>query len=315
MDKKTLGRLERIWDIRDYWQREDTDFTPWLADEENIAILGEALGIELEVEQSEVNVGQYRADILCRNTADDTFVLIENQLAPTNHTHLGQLITYASGLDAVTLVWIVERFSEEHRSALDWLNRITDEKFYFFGLEIELWRIGESQPAPKFNVVAKPNDWSKIVKETAEGDRSPSTPWRQKQYDFWEAFRNYLVDNNSAFKAPSRSVRQWAAYGIGRGGTALVVSINQKNIRVQVQIKNKRHPTWYKSLEENREEIEIEMGAQLDWEERPNQLWSWARTTYEVDMMNQDHWGTVIQWAVAQMTKMKDIFQPRLKVL
>ena len=314
MDKKTLGRLERIWDIRDYWQREDTDFTPWLADEENIAILGEALGIELEVEQSEANVGSYRADILCRNTADDTFVLIENQLAPTNHTHLGQLITYASGLDAVTLVWIVERFSEEHRAALDWLNRITDEKFYFFGLEIELWRIGESQPAPKFNIVAKPNDWSKIVKETTEGDRSPSTPWRQKQYEFWEAFRKYLIDNNSVFKIP-RSTRGWARYGIGRGGTSLVVGINKKAVWIQVQINSNRHPTWYKSLEENREEIEIEMGIQLEWEERPNRQLSWMRSTYDVDTTNEEHWDTIMQWSVAQMTKMKNIFQPRLKVL
>jgi len=85
-------------------------------------------------------------------------VLIENQLERTDHTHLGQLLTYASGLEAVTIVWIAARFTEKHRSTLDWLNKITDDRFRFFGLEVELWRIGDSPAAPKFNVVSKPND-------------------------------------------------------------------------------------------------------------------------------------------------------------
>jgi len=94
-------------------------------------------------------------------------VLIENQLERTDHTHLGQLLTYASGLEAVTIVWIAERFTEEHRSTLDWLNKITDESFRFFGLEVELWRIGNSPAAPKFNLVSKPNEWSHSVAQAA----------------------------------------------------------------------------------------------------------------------------------------------------
>ena len=166
MKTKPLGRLEKV-DLREYWKREDTHFTPWLAQEENISLLGDTIDMELEVQGQEANVGPFRADVLCRNTADDTLVLIENQLERTDHTHLGQLITYAAGLDAVTLVWVVQRFTEEHRAALDWLNRITDDDFHFFGLEIELWQIGDSVAAPKFNLVAKPNDWSKSVRDAA----------------------------------------------------------------------------------------------------------------------------------------------------
>ena len=158
MTVQTMGRLERV-ELRDIWASEATSFTPWLARPENLAVLGEALNIDLELEAQERAVGPFRADILCKDTDKDRWVLIENQLERTDHTHLGQLLTYASGLDAVTIVWIAARFTEEHRSTLDWLNKITNESFRFFGLEVELWKIGNSPAAPKFNVVSKPNEW------------------------------------------------------------------------------------------------------------------------------------------------------------
>jgi hypothetical protein len=132
-----LGRLERA-DLREVWLSEAGDFTPWLAREENVALLGDAIGLELEVEAQEKDVGPFRADILCKDTATANWVLVENQLERTDHGHLGQLLTYAAGLQAVTIVWIAQRFTEEHRAALDWLNEITDDRFNFFGLEIEL---------------------------------------------------------------------------------------------------------------------------------------------------------------------------------
>ena len=161
-----LGRLERV-DLGTIWADEAQNFTPWLAKEANLAILGETIGVELELEAQERNVGPFRADILCKDTADGSWVLIENQLRRTDHVHLGQLLTYAAGLHAVTIVWVAAQFTEEHRATLDWLNDITGDEFRFFGLEIELWRIGSSPPAPKFNVIAKPNDWTQSIGEAA----------------------------------------------------------------------------------------------------------------------------------------------------
>lgn len=135
--KVPLERLEKI-DLRSYWEREDIDFTPWLAEAENIQLLGDTVGLELEIEAQEKEVGPFRADILCKDTANDHWVLIENQLERTDHIHLGQLLTYAAGLNAVTIIWIAARFTDEHRATLDWLNEITNEDFTFFGLEIEL---------------------------------------------------------------------------------------------------------------------------------------------------------------------------------
>jgi RecB family endonuclease NucS len=130
-----LGRLEKV-ELRSFWKKEDRDFTPWLAQDENIQLLSETIGIELEVQSQEEGVGPFRADILCMDMANNHFVLIENQLEKTDHTHLGQLMTYAAGLDAVSIIWIAQKFTEEHRAALDWLNRITDSTFNFFGIEI-----------------------------------------------------------------------------------------------------------------------------------------------------------------------------------
>lgn len=168
--KPNLGRLERV-DLRKEWKTEAQDFTPWLAQEVNLAVLSGALNMGLETVGQEESVGPFRADILCRNTLDDSWVLIENQLERTDHTHLGQLLTYAAGLKTVTIVWVAATFTDEHRAALDWLNEITDERFRFFGLEVELWRIGDSPAAPKFNIVAKPNEWVRAVSQTTRYPR------------------------------------------------------------------------------------------------------------------------------------------------
>ena len=309
-----LGRLQRIPDVRKYWRREDADFTPWLAREENIAVLGETIDLELEVQEQEANVGPFRADILCRNITNDSLVLIENQLSRTDHTHLGQLITYAAGLEAVTLVWIVDHFADEHRSALDWLNRITDESFHFFGLELELWQIDDSPPAPKFNIVAKPNDWAKIVREAAGSSRSTS-PWQKTQKEFWTAFGQHLIDNEAKFKPPPQSSRHWAGYGIGRTGTGMVLILTQSKALVLVQTDNKRRPGWLRLLEEQKGEIETELGFELSWEHRPGQKWAIARATYNVDATDRGNWLQTMEWMLSAMNKMDAVFRPRIKSL
>src|SRR3954454_2225369 len=185
MMNKSLGRLEKV-ELRNIWLSEASDFTPWLARAENIVILSETLGIDLELEAQERAVGPFRADILCKDIGTDRWVLIENRLEKTDHTHLGQLLTYASGLEAVTIVWIAARFTEEHRSTLDWLNKITDDSFRFFGLEVELWRIGDSPAAPKFNIVSKPNDWSHSVAQAVKAiDEGELSETRVLQRNYW----------------------------------------------------------------------------------------------------------------------------------
>jgi len=159
-----FGKLETV-QIREGWPREDQDFTPWLA-LEGLALLGSEIGMELEKVETESVVGSYRANILAKQTDTGEFVVIENQFGRTDHTHLGQLLTYAAGVGAdgagaKTIVWIAGQFTEPHRAALDWLNRCTDPGIRFFAVEIQLWRIGASPFAPKLKIISRPNDEQK----------------------------------------------------------------------------------------------------------------------------------------------------------
>src|SRR5579871_2344330 len=210
-----LGRLERV-ELRRAWLSEATEFTPWLARTENITLLGEAIGIELEVQGTEQYVGPFRADILCKDTRTDTNVLIENQLERTDHGHLGQLLTYAAGLKAVTIVWVAAKFTDEHRAALDWLNEITPQQISFFGLEVELWRIGDSPLAPKFNIVCQPNEWSKAARSPEAG----TTETQALHLAFWTQLQQVMEQQGAPVKIHASSLNP-IQISLGRSGFGL----------------------------------------------------------------------------------------------
>ena len=314
MNKQSLGRLTKV-ELRTYWKREDTHFTPWLAEEDNITLLGDTIGIELEVQEQEANVGPFRADILCRNTSDNTLVLIENQLERTDHTHLGQLITYAAGLDAVTLVWVVERFTEEHRAAIDWLNRITDDGFHFFGLEIELWRIGDSVPAPKFNLVAKPNDWSKTVREAAQGQGKALTKGQQIQVDYWTSFAQFIGTKDTTLKAPKPYPSNWMGYGIGRSGAQLIVVLNRNEVIVRIETNNWDHPAWFHLLHQDKSEIEKSLGYALTWDQKADNKWCNISIHKEFDTRDSEQWPQIHQWMMDKLERMRKVFKLCVKKL
>lgn len=187
-----FGRLEAV-EIRSGWPREDFDFTPWLAKPENLALLGVEIKMDLELVETESFVGQFRADILAKRAGTDETVIIENQYGNTDHSHLGQLLTYAAGLGsggagAKTIVWIAERFTEPHRAAMDWLNQCTEPGVRFFGIELQLWKIGESAFAPKFSLVSRPNDFQKELSRQAT-----ALSETEKMYiEFWSGFISFV---------------------------------------------------------------------------------------------------------------------------
>ena len=216
MAELTFGELVRK-DPRDFWPNEATDFTPWLVSDENLPLIAEALGLELELQSVEQAAGPYRADIVYRSLGDERSVIIENQLQKTDHHHLGKLLTYAAGLDDVsTVVWIAPQFSDEHRAALDWLNRHTDQDTHFFGVAIEVWQIGDSLPAPRFTRISQPNDWSNASPPTAltEGQKS--------QLDFWKGFRDYATNEGTHLNVGKPRGQNWSSFGIGRTGLEIV---------------------------------------------------------------------------------------------
>ncbi len=308
-----LGRLERV-ELRAAWASESGDFTPWLAQEDNIRLLGQAIGIELEVEAHEKSVGPFRADILCKDVANGSWVLIENQLERTDHTHLGQLITYAAGLQAVTIIWIAARFTDEHRAALDWLNEVTDEGILFFALEVELWRIGSSQMAPKFNIVSSPNDWSRSVVI----EQGALTESMQRYVDFWTYFSEQIEKSKSSLRAPKPNGDCWKNFSIGRSEFAVSAMVLARDewIGVQVTIYGERSKTRFKLLEGKKAEIEAAIGEQLEWRELPNHkesqiLWVHAG----IDVKNRETWTTISDWLIQATEKVLSVFRPIVKDL
>lgn len=314
-----LGRLERV-ELRNIWRTEAQDFTPWLASEENLQILSDSLGMALELEAQERSVGPFRADILCKDLGSDDWVLIENQLERTDHTHLGQLMTYAAGLHAVTVVWIAARFNEEHRAALDWLNEITDERFSFFGLEVELWRIGDSPAAPKFNIVAKPNDWSRSVSGAAKRiDDNELTPIRKLQRDYWTAFLENCRDLEDRFSLNRKPpIESWFAFPIGRSGfnVAGVMLRRENRVRAELYIRGEGAKHCLRELELAKVEIESELGHVLSWESLPERR-DCRISAYldEVDWDDTSDWPRQHRWLCNELNAMHRVFAERIRGL
>jgi hypothetical protein len=317
---KSLGRLKRV-SLREVWEDEANDFTPWLAEEENIALLRDTIGIDLEVEAQEKEVGPFRADILCKDTATSNWVLIENQLEKTDHTHLGQLMTYGAGLQAVTIVWIAARFTEEHRAALDWLNEITDERFNFFGLEIELWRIGESPIAPKFNVVCKPNDWSKTV---AAGAAS-LTESKQLQVNFWSGFREFVQEHGKRIKATKPLPQNWMNIALGRSGFRLAAvaslydsaaeTFDSHELRAEVVLDSPNSKADFAKLENEKATIETELGEPLTWHNPEGVRMCRIYPRKTVILTDRSQWPEYDAWLLDKLEALHRVFAPRVKLL
>jgi hypothetical protein len=277
MTEPVLGSLERL-DARAVWKSEPYEFTPWLR--QNISLLGQALGIEIDAEvQQEVAVGLFSADLLGTDLGSSAAILIENQLEQTDHSHLGQLLTYAGGLDSRILVWVSPSVREEHRQALTWLNENTSEDVLFFAVEIELLRIDGSRPAPHFKVVAAPNEWQKSKRVRAATGGSASSSERNERYrDFWATVVAALHEKAPGFTTTSveRAPRQsWCSFSLGRTGVVNNVAFGWEDgasvLRSEVYIdtgdavQNKR---IFDALHAERPAIDAEFGEPLIWARR-----------------------------------------------
>ena len=309
-----LGRLEQL-DLRDQWKKEDTDFTPWLAEEENIEILGETIGMGLKVLNQEENVGPFRADILCEDIDSGNYVLIENQLERTDHLHLGQLMTYAAGLDAVTIIWIARRFTEEHRAALDWLNEMTVDAINFFGIEVELYKIGDSLPAPMFNLVSKPNEWKKSVVKTTSSSEYSETKVLKMEY--WQGLKNYFEENRSIVKLRRPQPVSWSNISIGKGDIFIGASIATKGkLIISLFIVGNNSKEYYEKLELIAKEKSFsQISDQIQWLRFENQKQQLITLTEDADFRNKDDWKNQFAWYKKYFESFVRFFKPIMKDL
>lgn len=309
LEKDKLARLEPV-ELRNFWKDEAGDFTPWLAEEENLNLLAETLNMELEFEDLEVNVGEgsFRADILCRNREDER-VLIENQLERTDHSHLGQILTYASGLDAQTVIWVAKEFRDEHRAALDWLNEITAQDCSFFGVEIKLWKIGDSPLAPEFNVVCKPNDWSRRQRPSTSKNPSDLDLLRRK---YWDQFVDYLEDQNSPllkFKS-KRKPTTYIHFGLGKSGMQIYAARKKgQDVRVSLWLSGENALAHLKLLKETNLNG---LGDQdrLQFKEYRKSAEIALQDDQAAPLEDEADWPRQFEWLAATLERFDEVFRP-----
>lgn len=301
MDK--LGKMTRITDLRSVWPHEANDFTKWLAKEENLALLSDAIDIEIELEERESSVGSFNVDIYAKEVGTNRRVIIENQLEDTNHDHLGKLITYASGKGAEVIVWIVKRARDEHRQAIEWLNQHTDSNIGFFLLEIELWQIGDSMKAPRFNIVEKPNDWTKTMK-TIDGLSNTDL----LKLEFWSGFNDAMSNNNEFshhFRMRKALAQHWYDLSIGSSAYHIGLTINTQKQSIGAEIYISDDKELFEHFKQYKDEIAAMLDSEVEWREAKKACRFFIST--DINPKNQEAWPKAYNWFLEKAIIYKEI--------
>ena len=312
-----LGTLKKITDLRSIWPHEALNFTPWVA--ENVDLLADAVGLDITVDEiklppesvstfvKKTQDCDFNVDIYASETGTDRKIIIENQLEDTDHDHLGKLITYASGKGADVVIWVVKHAREEHKAAVEWLNNHTDDKIGFFLCEIKLFQIGDSQIAPAFTVVERPNDWTKEIRKTASANST-----QQQRLEYWQAFNDYaFTDANFSriFNKRKPTTDHWMDFSIGSSACHIAVSQIQKRKAVDVELYINDDKELFKSLFAHKDEIEKNMEMELEWKELPERKASRILIEKTVDLDDRATWPEQFDYIMDTCIKMKRAFK------
>lgn len=309
----SLGKLRKV-ELRKAWKHEAADFTNWLSEEENLNLLSEELGIEISLIKTEAGVGSFSADILAEEESTGRKVIIENQLEPTNHDHLGKIITYAAGYDAEIVIWIVEKVREEHREAVEWLNDHTDDEINFFLVQMELWQINDSDYAPRFHLMVEPNDWAKAVKQSVKQATLSDTKLLQR--DFWDALRTYAKDKQVPLHlGHAPRPQHWYDVSIGNSVAHMAFTLNTIENSLGCEIYIKRDKEFFYALQEQKDEIEREVGEKLEWMELPEKQASRIKLSTSGDLAKREDWDKMFAWFIDIATKFNRTFRKRIQAI
>lgn len=311
MTNLKLGKLQRLTP-RSVWKNEARDFTPWLS--ENLEALSEVIGLQLEMTSTETRVGDFSADLLAKDLGTGDPVVIENQFGPTDHDHLGKVLTYASGIDAAAVVWIAESFREEHRQALEWLNQRTGEDTLFFGVMIELLQIDESLPAANLKPVVFPNEWQKMKRSRGE----TQSPRAEAQREYFQRLIDELREKHRFTNAKVGQPQSWYIFSSGVSGIGYGTSFAMNNrIRVELYVdpgSGEENEALFDWLLERKDLIEGQIGAELEWERLEHRRAS-KIAIYRpgsIDMPKPEL-EEVRRWAITYLLKFRATFGPLLQ--
>lgn len=306
-----LGLLKTL-KLKTVWNHEEYDFTPWLAEEEHLAGLSEAIGMDLQLVRIEVPVGPYYADILASD-ASGAYVVIENQFGKTNHDHLGKLLTYGATLGATAVVWIAEDFTEEHRKVVDWLNERTTDVLSLYAVRLEVLQIDDSPPAIRFNVICQPNT---VVRAAAAVKASGDlTETQQTQLEFWTMFRDHLLKTKVLPSTQTPRPQYWFDVALGKTNIFLsnILDTSANRIGVRVYIGNRVADAVLPQLEQQKEAIEMEIGEKLQWNPTPEKRDKIIGLFRKIELTNKDAWPEYCEWLAQNVDKFRRAFMPRIR--
>lgn len=296
-----LGKMKRIDDLRKVWPNEATNFTKWLAEEENLEELGKAVGIDIDLEERESSVGSFNVDLYATENGSGRKIIIENQLEDTNHDHLGKLITYASGKGAEVVIWIVKRARDEHRQAIEWLNQHTDSNIGFFLVEIELWQINDSLLAPKFNVVEKPNDWGKYMK-SIEGMSETDL----LKLEFWQAFNDQMSSSpefQREFNLRKPQPQHWYDLSLGTSSYYISLNINTQKKKIDAGLYIPSDKEVFHRLEEHADTFKEAIGKDVEFRDAGKS--SRILLYHSINVKDRAKWSDAATWMFEMALKFK----------
>ena len=302
-----IGKLKEV-DIRNLWKHEQYDFSEWLSQNENIELLNDILGLTLTDISKEVYVGSYRCDLVAVDESSGIKVIIENQLESSNHEHLGKIITYASGLDAQVVVWIVKNAKEEHRSAIEWLNNNTNSDINFFLIELHAYKIGDSLPAPYFEIIEKPNDFIKNNK--VNGNKNELNKSQSERLIFWNRFNEILIDKGKPFNVRKATTDHWYDVAIGSSSSHISIELINKEKHVRIGLYMVDDKEYFDKLFANKDTIETQLGIKLEWQRECSG--NVSRVKYKLpglDYDNHSNYDELINKSIDIAANMQKVFK------
>ncbi|MDD6781554.1 MAG: DUF4268 domain-containing protein [Bacteroidales bacterium] len=303
-----LGKLEEI-NIRKVWAHEQYDFSDWLSKEDNIQQLGNTLNLSLTDVETEKFVGSYRCDIICKDEITGKNVLIENQLEPTNHDHLGKIITYASGLDASVIIWIVESAKEEHSSAIEWLNKHTDDDVSFFLIEVHAYTIEGSKPAPYFKIIQQPNDFVKQVKNITKNAELNDS--QNSRLEFWNRFNDVLEKNGKPFNKRKATTDHWYSVAVGSSQCHISIDLVNREHKIRISMWIPDNKSLYDTFYSNKNSIEKEIGHSINWDKLDDKKAAYAYTFIEgLDFNKQGNYDALMNSVINEVLLFRKAFKP-----
>jgi hypothetical protein len=303
MLKQKLGR-KQVVEVRQVFEKESRDFTPWL--NENLDLLSEKLNLEIIDSSIEEDVGEFSCDIVAKDSDSNRTIVIENQFGVTNHDHLGKIFTYAAGRSADIIIWIAERFREEHRKTLEWLNEKVDPESgpSFFGIEFKLLKVEDSPPAPDFEVVVQPNDWERSIKISGQ----PKSETSKSYFEFFSQLIDRYSKANPKWRKVKAMAQSWSGFGAGKSGLYFNWAFRSQN-RISVELyidtgDRNENEKIFEELQENEHAIEEQVG-ELSWEKlegrRACRIAAYKDVGGSIKSLSVSDYPQIIEWAATTM--------------